>query len=878
MRGRLTSAIPMKPIALVALALCAGLGLWWFSRAGDGGTTPSSAKEAARTPQVGLAERSSLEPELVHEPALEGVAIDESRLPLAESSRESSTMPLGTNERALEVLVRRKGSDEPIAGALVRWLEFESVEADVMSQLERSEVQIEAVLEAYGSEAMTDSAGRVRVPELRDGGCLSAAREDSWGMRVLSNEEESPVVLEIQEDPPVVVRVVDGHGEPCGGVPVVLRVSKRSRSRDGLRAASAERTGLARLEHPRTIAALMEAEQLSVGLALLVAPPIEAPLDLAAIPREPIELVVPPLAGVDVRIRAFDGSPFSTPATVTLDLVEAEKPIDPAMRRRLGAAERSGTSVGGLARFDLVGLGLEVAAVVQADGFEPAMARGFAPSVPGERAELVVQMPPRAPTLVGRALHPGGQPLAGERLQSVLAVESPRNRSARNRYLVTEADGTFRLPVDPAFDAEEGRCTFEIAADGSDGRTISAQVEVPLPLSSGDVELGDLLLELPPLIVAGSVVSSLGTPISNAQITVLRQVGVDDPGGQVLWTSVQGVRGTSGPEGRFEVRGRIQAREIAVAASHRDYVQGETTPIAFGAPEVRLELEKAGSVAIRVLVDEGIERNDLQFSAASIERPERTTNQGREGDDTVLLGGLVPGMHRVQCRLVGDQVPILELDDVLVQAGETTRDPRLDPLDLRGRLRMFTLEASDESGAPVVFGLAARRSGFSSRYAPMQAPQREPGRVRIVTSHGPLDLLVSAPGLRDTQIDGVDGDRSIVMLAGLPVRIHFVGGVPLLEKGESLTLSVRSESGQSSGGAPSVRVDERGLADCSVGAPGTYAVTAWLSRNDGSIVSVQGGERSRIEVDDRDSLQEYEIVVTADDLVAARLPSQATKR
>jgi len=109
---------------------------------------------------------------------------------------------------------------------------------------------------------------------------------------------------------------------------------------------------------------------------------------------------------------------------------------------------------------------------------------------------------------------------------------------------------------------------------------------------------------------------------------------------------------------------------------------------------------------------------------------------------------------------------IARVEGIVVPAapGAVVRDPRLDPLDLRGRLSSVALTVTDGHGAPVE---GARVSWRSAGQGACLKGLAVPSGACTLRAVGPaLDLVVFAPGRRSVERRGVSGAVAAVLEPG----------------------------------------------------------------------------------------------------------------
>jgi hypothetical protein len=127
--------------------------------------------------------------------------------------------------------------------------------------------------------------------------------------------------------------------------------------------------------------------------------------------------------------------------------------------------------------------------------------------------------------------------------------------------------------------------------------------------------------------------------------------------------------------------------------------------------------------------------------------------------------------------LRGRDDPLVEIGGIEVRAGEPTHDPRLQPIDLRGRLRMLDITVRGPDGRPV----DAQNGGvFVRGEAPAlwQGDVLSEGRVTLPLCEPAVDVLVSVPGYRTERLSSVATDTAVVLRLALAVRVRLEQPLP----------------------------------------------------------------------------------------------------
>lgn len=204
-----------------------------------------------------------------------------------------------------------------------------------------------------------------------------------------------------------------------------------------------------------------------------------------------------------------------------------------------------------------------------------------------------------------------------------------------------------------------------------------------------------------------------------------------------------------------------------------------------------------GSLEGRLLLDEGQSVGDVTLNLAyepvagdsSFRHELVVSANGRFGADPLpaCRARLEVGVHL-------GETPVLVVDDLLVPPGGPCSDPRLDPLDLRGRVHRFAFRVLDHTGAPVPRATLGWRPAAADGDGPPYSRWKVfEGEQAVVCEADAVDVLVLTPGGRTEELLGVVGDQAIHLHEGWPVRIALPPGV---DPGEgTLELGVRVRRG-----------------------------------------------------------------------------------
>jgi hypothetical protein len=132
-----------------------------------------------------------------------------------------------------------------------------------------------------------------------------------------------------------------------------------------------------------------------------------------------------------------------------------------------------------------------------------------------------------------------------------------------------------------------------------------------------------------------------------------------------------------------------------------------------------------------------------------------------------------PATVRVSVSVIGADDPVFDASGIVLAPGEATRDPRLNPLDLRGRLKRVTVTTVDVDDRPVSGAtiIVEPRAGLDYENAILTSA----GQATLFTTGAAVDLAVEATGFRPQRVLQVTGDVRVVLQRGFPVRVKLEG-------------------------------------------------------------------------------------------------------
>lgn len=366
-------------------------------------------------------------------------------------------------------------------------------------------------------------------------------------------------------------------------------------------------------------------------------------------------------------------------------------------------------------------------------------------------------------------------------------------------------------------------------------------------LARGVNDLGDVVLARPPLLVRGVVVDAFGAPVPRAHVAAARELEEGDvlyEGGAARgqFADLLGLVALTDRNGAFELRGHVSARRIRVRATSRAAIADTSLVCPVGEPRARLCLTLGGSLRGTVLVEPHLDRVPLELELVP-ETTQRSLQVEYYWDRRTFHRELIPpGPARLHVRLVGQTQVFHSIEGVQILPGEECRDPRLDPLDLRGLLLEVKVVVQDTNGEL----LHDAEVEFLSTPSKLSSG-RSNGATHTLLGLAPsFDLVAWAPGYLAQDLRGVDSDRVVQLEPGAPLTVR-VEGAGTLQGHELLTVRAQ-RAGPGFSPIVEATVDEDGSATL-VAPAGECSLSLRLATLAGS--SEIAGEGARALVDSR---------------------------
>lgn len=753
-----------RKLALAVLVLALLGAVAWFA-GGEGPRRSAASVAPVAEPPVALEEDAALrpasavaEPEAARAPA----SLDETPMTDVEPATADGA------PYAIEVVDAATGRPVPDAEAfLVRGARaFSALSFD--GWLER------------GTGETADDAGVVRFhwkpeePLL----VLALSGERSGGAWFAAGTLKARERVELHPDWDVEVRVVDAAGAAVAEVPIQLGTVRQGHEVQSLR--GTDEAGRAVLAHAGLEHALDPLEAIVARVQLPFRERLEQTVDPARPPREPLVFTLPAAGSVVVTILDADRRAVPDGTEVQLELVW---PGEPRERSAFSEVRRVGidtTTREGVARFPHVPLGAEVALSIASPGGVGTSDAYFpGPGRAGEVVERTIALEPEHPRLEFRAVDAQGEPLGG----LALAFELHETRAligAARWDGRSELDGRFTVELRGDFEEGDGRILL-VRGRGGD---VGARVDLSRAFEPGIVPMGDLVLGPGPVLVSGTVEDGSGAPVPGAKVTLRtpwnEARGLD--GVPITGWNVSGLEATSGEDGGFVFQAWRAAARLRLEAGTPD-ARSELVDVDAGDRDVRLLLRRTGAIAGRLEVGPDVPPEELRLRVSPVD-PDGSLEQVRweasrpiADDGTFSADGLLPGRRTVAVSTTRNTLVLAAVADVFVASGETTHDPRLEPLDLRGAVHRFRVVVIPPGPVEDLRGnLRAWSPGDPDEAVGIGLRD---GVFEGIVPWALVDASLSVGGYRSVSLEGLAGDTEVRLEPALEVRLALPPDVAL---------------------------------------------------------------------------------------------------
>ena len=384
-----------------------------------------------------------------------------------------------------------------------------------------------------------------------------------------------------------------------------------------------------------------------------------------------------------------------------------------------------------------------------------------------------------ATILKAQVLGENGEPLADTTITLITEAVHTKMSSTRHQAFGTaDEQGLVRAEVDPAEFWETsqhsaGSSKYR-ATVGTDRNTKGEWTKhLPWPLPFGEFDLGVFRIQTDPLVVGGTVVDSVGKPMRGISVSLLADPDPNSDSQEFM--SLQTLGTQTDKEGRFALRGITERREVSLKIRSETHALAHPVSVPVGSDNVKLVVEAAGTLQGWLRIDEGQRVEDFLLSALESATGESTnisfeTHAGGAEPMKFRKKGLRAGQYRL--KVASHVIPGLELaavEGLVVEGGGLCKDPRIQGLDLRGRLRPVEIRVLDEQGKELS-NASVEISGQDGHYG-RDSRTGSDGLARIWIAPSGSSVSVSKSGYLRQVHDNLATDVQVRMIAAPTLRL-----------------------------------------------------------------------------------------------------------
>ena len=334
-------------------------------------------------------------------------------------------------------------------------------------------------------------------------------------------------------------------------------------------------------------------------------------------------------------------------------------------------------------------------------------------------------------------------------------------------------------------------------------------------------------------VASGIVVSREGKRLSGVMLVVERKADEDSVG----WTPVPwlnaGLR--SAPDGRFLVRGPAGLPwDARLRVRIRRRTEVPSPPVAFspGTSGLRVVMSPTtGRLVGRVLLPAGTKdraRATLRPRDLHASPGQGFTTLVSRADWSLLFENLPPGDYDLD-------VEGVTVRGLTVRAGETSRDRKINPLDVRPAMDFVDFEIVDSHGLPVVGAMIWLVTPNGKQGCPTNALGRS--RRSFRKSFSDVSFEIAKDGFRSVRLAEWQQDVRVTLEHAPSVMIRTSPGVRHLLDDLTLAVSLVPESGVHGGDFGQRLIHADRDTRLIVQNPGRYRLQWWIAQGKGPFSS-----------------------------------------
>jgi len=860
-------------LAVLLVAVLLVLGVAWLLQDSDSeAPPPAGSTPPAESVEPGVAAGGSLPA------AKEAGAISRQAL-------EDSADPSAGSASTLRLRVVRTPGGAGVPNVSVRWLDGPTLSSAALRSRTRDSYQDwDEIYEEFGQQVLSDAAGEVRLPRMR-GILWNAHLGSEYASGWVSAETTDGEEILLQPDLEVRVQVLDADGRPAAKVPVAWLGWAGDRARAILSARTGP-DGIARIRHLQTQIPLRLKGRQTLALLVPGAQAGQVPFDPLQPPAEVVTLRLPATGQVVVEVLDAEGNSFPDRTHVYLQRAWTEEErsmLDDPGRLQPDAARDSvrASLEGGRAVFPHVGVGipLECLSYFQ-EGQKYFGTEHAGLTVAGQEILIQVRHSLVPTRITARLLRPNGSPIADAQVGGQVRVGG----TMQDATVETDGDGRCQQFLDEEQWSTEltresflgtsdspRRLILFVHPDPDLSQILAAQLDLQELLGPGLHDFGDLVLGGEGTAASGRVVDEAGLPLAGVGVMVVLRNEDDQLANMDVAAPYSPSPSRTGADGRFALRfAGAPAADWSLHFRLEGYLPFELRGIGGGA-EREVRMTRASFLSGRLLLDPGIPSDLLRIDWRRDVRNEHEYQIQATLDPEMRFhaGGAAAGTGILTIRSNQGIDELARIEGVALGATDAV-DPRLDPLDLRGKLHAYQLRVFDAEGQrPEELILV-----FEGERRVLRGPVANP--ARLLLGQPGMRLTVFSRGSAAATVVLDDPELEVRLERGIEARLR-IEGVDWPQEGLELQ-AVPALDGVGWLHDSEARFGRDGRAAVSLPEPGRYTLTV-------NLIGLRKGERYRAQVRPTDAAgnqrftfeirpgeppQEIVLALTPADLEAAR--------
>ncbi|MBL8737198.1 MAG: hypothetical protein JNL12_12270 [Planctomycetes bacterium] len=711
-------------------------------------------------------------------------AATETSEPMDGDDADERELAVDATARAPRIQVVRGEPPQPVAGAELCFLP----EALARQRLDAGSTVPRYELPAtFGKRLRTDSEGLAVLPR-EPGPCLCSVLHDGeFGFLVVPPRDRM-FVLVLQTDETLRLSAQFADATAAAGVPIAVlqqRAGENGPARP-LWQGDSDARGTVVLRHFQLHRQPNDKPDANEAFAAIARVPGASAVPFAGRPvqGDPVVVPVPPLGRIAVQVVDHAGTPVLAQGTIglTSEAGPAAAPSGaPPLPRQFLAQSREKPPGEALVLLPFA----EVMAPLRVHARFPEARRAAevgpltGPSTAGETRTVALPLGPEQALLAGRLLGPDGEALGGAPTPVEVTLWHGDQRQVHGDVHALD-DGRFDWVLGDFGDREGFVVEFRLVPKegvlGGAGEPLGARVRTGTIRGGRRIELGDVRLVVLPVLASGEVLDDAGRPIAGARVTV--RCGALPAGNRASeMAPLRSLATRCDEQGRFTILGEAPPARGELLAE-QDQHFAETLPLQAGAPH-RLVLQRAGRLRGRVLLPDWLAEGAVSLHLYPYEearkKDSRSMRLSRRSGGRFNLDMIRPGRFQARVQLRNAPEPLAVFDDVFVPPGDT-RDPRLQPLDLRSLLFRYQLRAVDAAGQPMPLdGPILARSSTADGQVVESAFRWQRGRAELISTSPSAELTFFGRGLRTLRTTLAPGEQDVLLATLPPVQLELPG-------------------------------------------------------------------------------------------------------